>query len=89
MGKDLVRPTDRFTEGMSLLGKSEKILVLDTLELYFLHPSHPSLVNHPLRERDPRIRSITVDKNLRIILRDMGSGRILLLDVGSHDRVYV
>ena len=56
--------------------------------MYAEFPFQESLRNHPLRESDPRIRSITVDDDLRIIFRDRGEGNILLLDVGDHVRVY-
>ena len=56
--------------------------------MYSILPYHKSLRNHPLRESDPRIRSITVDDDIRIILRDRGDGNILLLDVGDYARVY-
>ena len=73
---------------MNLLSSKQKEDVFSTLEIYPEFPFHESLRNHPLRESDPRIRSITVDDDLRIIFRDRGEGNILLLDVGDHVRVY-
>ena len=55
---------------MGLLSSKERDAVFQILELYILDPYHESLMNHPLREWDLRIRSITVESDIRIILRD-------------------
>ncbi len=73
---------------MSLLSRQEKNSVRHALELYEIDPYNPSLRNHPLREWDRRIRSISANDDLRIILRDRGDGSLFLMDVGDHERVY-
>ena len=55
---------------MGLLSSKERDAVFQILELYILDPYNESLMNHPLREWDLRIRSIRVESDIRIILRD-------------------
>lgn len=55
---------------MNLLTTSQREDVFLTLEMYMMAPFHQSLRNHPLREEDSRIRSISVDDDLRIIFRE-------------------
>jgi mRNA-degrading endonuclease YafQ of YafQ-DinJ toxin-antitoxin module len=73
---------------MLLLKREQKEMVFATIELYMRDPYHTNLGNHPLREWDKRVRSVLVEDDLRIILRDSGDGSILLLDVWDHARVY-
>ena len=51
-------------------------------------PYNEELGSHSLREEENRIRSIVVESDLRIILRDNGDGTIVLMNVGTHERVY-
>lgn len=88
MGKNPIEQTSQFREGMNLLTASEREDVFLILEMYMVAPFHPSLRNHSLREEDSRVRSISVNDDLRVIFRDRGEGKILLVDVGNHERVY-
>ena len=73
---------------MGLLSSKERDAVFQIIELYILDPYHESLMNHPLREWDLRIRSIRVESDIRIILRDRWDASIFLMDVWDHKRVY-
>ena len=55
---------------MKLLSSKEREMVFKIIELYTIDPYDESLMNHPLREWDLRIRSIRVESDIRIILRD-------------------
>lgn len=73
---------------MWLLSKKQKEAVFSTIELYMVDPYNEELGSHSLREEENRIRSIVVESDLRIILRDNGDGTIVLMNVGTHERVY-
>lgn len=88
MWKNKIEQSLIFREGMMLLSRQEKDSVRQALELYEIDPYNTSLRNHPLREWDKRIRSISANDDLRIILRDRGEWSIFLMDVGDHERVY-
>jgi mRNA-degrading endonuclease YafQ of YafQ-DinJ toxin-antitoxin module len=81
MGKAPIRQSPNFHEGMKILSSDIQQKVLETVELYRENPYHPNLHNHFLRERSSAIRSILVEGDVRIILRDVGDFSIILMDV--------
>jgi mRNA-degrading endonuclease YafQ of YafQ-DinJ toxin-antitoxin module len=67
-----------------LLGQYEK-----TLKLLELNPNHPSLRLHELKGKLKGLHSVSINVSYRITLEFLISDdAIILVDVGSHDRVY-
>ncbi len=67
-----------------LLGQYEK-----TLKLLELNPTHPSLRLHELKGKLKGLHSVSINISYRITLEFLISDdAIILIDVGSHDRVY-
>jgi len=86
MGKNPTEHTPGFDKGWALLTSYQKQQVLGAIDLFRHNPTHESLRTHVLRNSD--VTSISADDDLRILLRVRPDGSILLLDVGSHERVY-
>ena len=70
------------------LSSSDRNALIETLELFLSDPNNPTLRNHALRENEHAIRSITINDDLRLILRIRSEESFLLLRVGTHDDVY-
>jgi mRNA-degrading endonuclease YafQ of YafQ-DinJ toxin-antitoxin module len=67
-----------------LLSQYEKIL-----QLLELNPSHPSLRLHRLKGPLQNLHSVSVNVSYRISLEFlMEEGKIIPVNVGSHDEVY-
>jgi mRNA-degrading endonuclease YafQ of YafQ-DinJ toxin-antitoxin module len=67
-----------------MLGQYEKVL-----QLLELNPYHPSLRLHSLRGSLSGLSSVSINMSYRIVLELVIQDRdILLIDIGSHDRVY-
>lgn len=67
-----------------LLGQYEK-----TLKLLELNPNHPSLRLHELKGKLKGLYSVAINITYRITLEFLISDNgIILIDIGSHDRVY-
>ena len=67
-----------------LLGQYEK-----TLKLLELNPFHPSLRLHRLSGSLSDLHSISINISYRITLEFLiEDGKIILVNVGSHDEVY-
>ena len=60
-----------------------------TLTLLELNPAHPSLRLHSLEGRLQGLSSVSINRSYRITLEFLITGdEILLVNVGSHERVY-
>jgi addiction module RelE/StbE family toxin len=57
------------------------------LKLFLGQPTHPSLRLHKLTGRKLQEWSISIDEDLRLIFQYVEDG-ILVVDLGSHDKVY-
>jgi mRNA-degrading endonuclease YafQ of YafQ-DinJ toxin-antitoxin module len=67
-----------------VLGQYEKVL-----QLLELNPYHPSLRLHNLRGSLNGLSLVSINMSYRIVLELVIQDRdILLIDIGSHDRVY-
>jgi len=59
------------------------------LELLELNPEHPSLRLHKLSGKLNNLFSISINISYRIIIELLIiDGKIILIDIGSHDDVY-
>lgn len=73
-----------FKKHPDILGQYEK-----TLALLELNPQHPSLRLHALRGSLEGLSSASINMSYRIILELLVyENEIILVDIGSHDRVY-
>ena len=60
-----------------------------TLELLELNPFHPSLRLHSLQGRLSGLSSVSINISYRIVIELLIEGdEILLINIGTHDRVY-
>lgn len=67
-----------------ILGQYEK-----TLQLLELNPRHPSLRLHNLEGALSGLSSVSINMSYRIVLEFVIQDHdIILIDIGSHDRVY-
>lgn len=83
-----VRFQQSFTKQFIKLSKSQKQLVIDTIELFVESPMHDSLRNHPLRDKWTNYRSITAGDDLRLHYRTINKTTALFVAVGSHAELY-
>ncbi len=67
-----------------IIGQYEK-----TLELLELNPYHPSLRLHSLQGKLSGLSSVSINMSYQIVLEMIIQDRdIILVNIGSHDRVY-
>jgi hypothetical protein len=81
-----LRYTERFQKAFHALGPEQQQRAAKSLELFEENPRHPSL--HFEKLTGSVYRTIRVDRNHRIVLREADDGVFDLLDVGTHDYVY-
>lgn len=58
------------------------------LELFQLHPQHPSLRTHKLSGKMKNRWSISLSRSLRIIYILLETDEAYFIAIGSHDKVY-
>ncbi len=59
------------------------------LELLELNPHHPSLRLHKLEGRLAGLSSVSINMSYRIVIEMIiREGKIILINIGSHDQVY-
>jgi len=82
--------SDRFLVAYDALPTKTRARVREQLELLQSNPAHPSLNYETIKNAgDPRMRSMRVNSNYRIILaHPNGSGTYVLLWVDTHDEAY-
>ena len=62
---------------------------LKTLQVLEANPTHPSLRLHPLRGKQDRLHSVSINLSYRITLKLLiQDGQIIPVNVGNHDAVY-
>ena len=67
-----------------IIGQYQKVL-----ELLELNPHHPSLRLHALKGQLKGLSSVSINMSYRIVLEFIiQDSDIILVDIGSHDRVY-
>jgi addiction module RelE/StbE family toxin len=59
----------------------------DTLAFFIAEPDHPSLRNHPLKDKFAGVRSIDVTGDGRALYRRERE-RIIFVELGTHDQLY-
>lgn len=85
-----VAMSDRFLEAYDTLPQKVRTRVREQLEILRTNPAHPSLNYETIKNAgDPRMRSMRVNDNYRIIVAHPdGTGTYLLLWVDTHDNAY-
>ena len=79
----------KFSKNYIKLPRNLRQKVRTTEQLFKREPFHPSLQNHTLHGQLKHLRSISVTNDVRIIFEEFDNYAIvLMLDVGSHNRVY-
>jgi mRNA-degrading endonuclease YafQ of YafQ-DinJ toxin-antitoxin module len=89
MGKNPLEYSQSYLLKFRKLSKEDQNLTKETISFFTESMHHPNLRTHGLRREEYKIRSITVHGDLRILLRVRDDESILLIDVGSHDEVYL
>jgi addiction module RelE/StbE family toxin len=59
----------------------------EALELFIENPTYKALRNHSLTGQYAGFRSIDVTDNWRALYRQE-SGRVIFVDIGTHDQLY-
>ncbi|HIP59866.1 MAG TPA: plasmid stabilization protein [Campylobacterales bacterium] len=73
-----------FKKHPDLLERYEK-----TIKLMELDPSHPSLRLHKLKGLLAEYHSISISMKYRVIIEFViEDGKIILINIGTHDKVY-
>ena len=62
--------------------------IAKALEIFVNDPFHPSLRTHKLSGRLEGLWAFVVEHDCRVVVRFLGEGNVLLIDVGKHDEVY-
>lgn len=57
-------------------------------KMFRVNPFHPSLHTEKLLPKQHELWSIRVDLQYRIVFRFLGENAVVLLSVGTHDRIY-
>ena len=57
-----------------------------TLKLLSLDPLHPSLRLHPIKSKHCHSISINMQYRVLLTLKLLGDGKLVLIDVGDHER---
>jgi mRNA-degrading endonuclease YafQ of YafQ-DinJ toxin-antitoxin module len=65
-----------FDKQFAKVSNSQKILVLDTIELFLKNHSHQSLRNHPLKGEWCKYRSVSADDDLRLHYRELSKEKV-------------
>jgi plasmid maintenance system killer protein len=58
------------------------------MDLFVDDPTHPSLRIEKLRPRDRDAWSFRLNRGYRTVFRFLEDGRVLLLAVGQHEKIY-
>ena len=64
---------------------------LETLALFPAHPDHPTLRNHPLKEKFAGLRSIDVTEDWQAVFKETYAGERKLITfhmIGTHHELY-
>lgn len=84
-----IRFARRFTRKFSKLPKPLQRDVTAVVERFTVNPFDPILHNHALHGRMHGLRACSVGGDLRIIFQEYrGYVLVIMLDIGTHERVY-
>lgn len=84
-----VRFARRFTRKFTKLPKPLQREVTAAIERFTVNPIDPILHNHALHGRMHGLRSFSVGGDLRIIFQEYRVYvMVVMLDIGTHERVY-
>lgn len=80
----------RFERELARLSVSQKLRVVDALDIFRVDPLAQKLRNHPLKGNLSGLRSISAGYDLRIVfrLKDGHYEIVSLVSVGTHGRAY-
>lgn len=81
----------RFRKDYEKANKHIKIAFAHTLELFIENAYHPSLRNHPLKEKFAGYRSIDITEDWRAIFKEkkVGNTRVIVFHLlGTHAELY-
>ncbi|MFA7717261.1 MAG: type II toxin-antitoxin system mRNA interferase toxin, RelE/StbE family [Candidatus Absconditabacterales bacterium] len=73
-----------FVKQFELLPKYIQIKSLEKLEIFVKNPLHNSLRLHKLQGRLDGMRSISIDREYRIIFQPQDNDDVLLISIGTH-----
>ena len=91
MSYRLVYPQSYNRRARKFIGRHPELLrqYQKTLELLEIDPFHPSLRLHKLQGRLSELSSVSINMSYRILLYfAVRDSDIVLVDIGSHDRIY-
>ena len=61
---------------------------LERIKLFQKNPDNPSLKDHPLKGARMGLRAFSITGDIRIVYLPVSKGKVIFLDVGSHNQVY-
>ena len=70
------------------LSAEDRMRVDSSIDLFIDDPNHPRLHNHKLKGSKRGLRAFSAGYDLRIIYEEAGDTIVLMLQVGSHKKVY-
>ncbi|EKD25122.1 MAG: hypothetical protein ACD_80C00117G0004 [uncultured bacterium (gcode 4)] len=73
-----------FTKQFAILPKHIQIKSLEKLELFVKNPLYNSLRLHKLKWKLDWLRSISIDREYRIIFQAQENDDVLLVSIGTH-----
>ena len=76
-----------FNKHLTASTREIRVAFLETLQLFRDDPDHPSLRNHPLKDKFAEVRSIDVTGDWRALYRRERE-RIIFVELGTHDQLY-
>ncbi len=65
-----IQYSKKFLSGFQRLENKDKVLVIDTIDLFCEDPQNVALHNHPLRKPMYSQRAISASNNLRLVFRE-------------------
>lgn len=81
----VLKPSVRFEKAVKRLGPDLRKRAAKSLKQFIENPRHPHLHFEKL---STGYRTIRVDRNFRIVLREIDKLTYDLIDVGDHTRIY-
>jgi addiction module RelE/StbE family toxin len=83
--------SDRFERNIQEAPDEIKAALADSLELFNEDPNHPTLRNHPLKEKFTGYRSIDVSGDIRAVFKETITGKRKIITfhmLGTHKELY-
>ncbi|MCX7050047.1 MAG: type II toxin-antitoxin system mRNA interferase toxin, RelE/StbE family [Candidatus Sumerlaeota bacterium] len=71
-----------------ILGKPYESEFKQKMAIFVEDPFDPRLKSHKLSGKLEGLWAFTVEYNCRVIFEFIGEGRVIFIDIGTHDEVY-